>query len=185
MTGQATKVLGVISLHLTYNKLKGKAFTYVLIVCVAAVWGLIIYRVYAAASEDDERSLVTSSSKPQYIKIIDHQDDQVSLNLNYRDPFNVVAGYESDYEKKDAQSVSAVNRAKLIPIKSPVVWPTISYGGYINNPDTKQKTALLTVNGNSVLLKEGQSTYGLKLLKNSVDSLKIQFQGETKIIKIK
>lgn len=164
-------------------------FTYVLIACVAAVWGLIIYRIYAGLSEDDSLVPVTVAPKVPYFKMVDHQSDLVELDLNYRDPFTAVAGYEHVPEKKDEitsrPSVQNVSPIKPVVQKPQVNWSTVQYTGYVYNPDNKQKMVLMAINGNSALLKEGQTAHGLKLLKNFGDSLKVQFLGETKFIKIK
>lgn len=168
---------------------KGKTFTYVLIICVAAVWGLIIYRVYAGMSEEDDVTPIVSTPKVPFFKMVDHQQDAVELDLNYRDPFLASAGYETVQEQKSNLPSALVpqqiqsNRSAMP--KPQVNWSTVQYTGFVNNPDTKSKMALVAINGNSALLREGQSAHGLKLLKNLGDSLKVQFQGETKFIKIK
>ena len=168
---------------------KGKTFTYLLIVCVAAVWGLIIYRVYAGMSENESLSPVAGSPKVAYFKMVDHQQDTVELNLNYRDPFVASTGFETALEDKKSMISTPVQKQvqpmSSVAQKPQVNWSSVQYTGFVNNPDTKQKAILISVNGNSVLLKEGQSAHGLKLLKNMGDSLKVQFQGETKFIKIK
>lgn len=165
--------------------MKSKKFTYVLMACVAAVWGIIFYRIFVAVSEEDAPIMAGTVTKTAYFKMVNHEEDPVSLNLDYRNPFSSsTAGF---VEEKTVSAVR-VNVASPQPPFMPkpqVNWSGVSYSGYINNPSTKQKLAILSVNGKEVMLSEGQSANGIKLLKHTGDSVKVQYQGETKYIRIK
>lgn len=168
---------------------KGKTFTYVLITCVAAVWGLIVYRVYAGMSEDGALPPIAKSVKVPYFKLVDHQNDQVKLELGYRDPFAVPNSVEGSPRERAEPTLGLPRNSQPQrqhpPQKPQVNWATVQYTGYVHNPDSKQRRVLIAINGNTILLKEGESVQGLKLLKNFGDSLKVQYQGEIKFINIK
>ncbi|MCJ0743687.1 hypothetical protein [Pedobacter montanisoli] len=166
--------------------MKNKALTYLLIICVAAVWGVIFYRVYAGLSDEELPSLKTSTVKSAYFNEINHLHDTVTLNLNYPDPF-FTSSSDTYQEKKVSEDVlRSPAVVKTPPVQKPVInWAAIQYTGYINNPANKQKLAMLNIQGKEALLAEGQSANGLKLIKHLGDSVRVQFQGETKYIRIK
>ncbi|KIO77969.1 hypothetical protein TH53_05890 [Pedobacter lusitanus] len=166
--------------------MKGKKFTYLLIVCVAGVWGIIFYRIYAGLEQEDELPVaIVSKGKPEYFKLVNHETDRVALNLNYRDPFAVI----SSPVKSIADPAAVQHEVKLLstPVmpKPMVNWSAIQYTGYINNPSTKSRIAIIKVNGREGMLTEGQSLEGLKLIKNAGDSVKVRYQNSTKYISLK
>ena len=165
--------------------MKNKPLTYVLLLVVVVVWGMIIYRVFVAVSANDGADL------PQPIAAADKKEapndyapvkDTTKLMLNYRDPFGAA-------EDKDT-AVIAVN--KLIkmpsmaarPFVQPINWGFIRYSGYIVSAGSKKPLAMLSINGRNVTLAEGEQSDNVKLLRNAKDSVKVAFQGKTKFIKI-
>lgn len=166
--------------------MKNKAFTYLLIVCVAAVWGLIFYQIYKGLNDEELPSLKSSTVKTAYFNEINHLNDTVTLNLNYPDPF-FASSSDAYQEKKIIENMLKVPvTIKAPPVQKPLInWTAIQYTGYINNPANKQKLAMLNIQGKEALLAEGQSANGLKLIKHLGDSVRVQFQGETKYIRIK
>lgn len=165
--------------------MKGKKFTYLLIVCVAGVWGIIFYRIYTGLEQEDELPVsIVSKGKPEYFKLINHETDRVNLNLNYRDPFADVS-----FVVKEVSPVISgpVIKSSVMPaIPKPMVnWAAVQYTGYINNPSTKSRIAIIRVNGKEGMLTEGQSLEGLKLIKNAGDSVQVRYQNSTKYISLK
>lgn len=165
--------------------MKSKKFTYVLMACVAAVWGIIFYRIYVAVTEEDAPITAGPVAKTAYFKMVNHEEDKVALDLNYRNPFS--GGTSSFVEEKETPITATVKPMPQAPFmpKPQVNWGGVLYSGYINNPTTKQKLAILSINGKEAMLSEGQSANGLKLLKHAGDSVRVQYQGETKYIRIK
>ena len=165
--------------------MKGKKFTYLLIICVAGVWGIIFYRIYAGMSEEEEPvAIVEHGAKPEYFKLVNHETDQVELNLNYRDPFALAPPVIIETAKP--VTPSEFRMPNNMPIQKPQVnWSAIKYTGYIFNPSTKQQVAIMQVNGAEAMLAEGQSLNGLQLIKYAGDSVKVKYQNITKYITIK
>jgi len=168
--------------------MKGKKFTYLLIVCVAGVWGIIFYRIYAGLGQEDELPVSSMrKGKPEYFKLINHETDREVLNLNYRDPFAataIVTEVKSSIDPLDASHQVKVLAMSAMP-KPMVNWSAIQYTGYINNPITRSRIAIIMVNGKEGMLTEGQSLGGLKLIKHAGDSVKVQYQNSTKYISLK
>ncbi|OOQ58334.1 hypothetical protein [Mucilaginibacter pedocola] len=163
--------------------MKNKKVTYLLIVFVAVVWGLIGYRVFAALNSDEDGAVTPQKAAIVKEPIVDYTrpEDTVKLNFNYRDPFE--EGKEAPPVKVAALAAPvAVSRPAMPMGPPPINWGMIQYTGYIRNPDTKKLIALLTVNGKSLMLAEGEQGEGLKLLKNLKDSVKVAYQNKTKFI---
>jgi hypothetical protein len=164
--------------------MKSKKFTYLLLVCVAGLWGLIFYRIFNSMSDKELPVLPSSPKKMAYFKMVNHEEDQVDLKLDYRNPFSASSvEFITDVPKTTSmpKAIVPIN----MHIKVPVKWNSILYTGYINNPTNKQKVAMLTLDGKEFMLTEGQQSNGVKLLKYAKDSIKLQYQNETRYIKLK
>jgi hypothetical protein len=158
--------------------MKHKKFTYLLILGVVAVWGIIFYRIYGAIIDEDTPVVLTSKTKMEYFKMVDHDEDQVTLNLSYANPF--ANGSYEPVADHTVKIIDTKNNLKLKPITPPINWPNITYTGYIYNPTTKQKVAMLQINGREVMLSEGQDSFGVKVLKNAGDSVKVKYLNASK-----
>jgi hypothetical protein len=158
--------------------MKNKKLTYVLGLAVLIVWGLIIYRVIAVAGSDSAD--ITVAAAP--VKKEPYNDyavpkDTTHLLLNYRDPFGLVK------QKDTARASPGHNHKIAIMAPKPVFnWGFIKYSGYMRNPGSKKLLAILTINGRSVNMIEGETIDKVKLLRNMGDSVKVSCDGHTKFI---
>lgn len=163
-------------------QMKNKKFTTVLICCVVALWGIIFYRIYTAMGEQEEPMVQVAEKKVSYFKLVNHLNDKVVLTFDYRDPFsssNVVMPIET------TEALNKVPPNIQVTPKPQVNWQVIAYTGYINNINSKQRLAIMVVNGKEFMLAEGKSLNGVKLLKYAGDSIKVQYQSEAKYIRLK
>lgn len=163
--------------------MKNKKMTYFLGFIVLVVWGLIIYRVFAAGGSDDNQIAPTATLHPKEA----YNDyaipkDTAHLLLNYRDPFGII-------KTKDTVEIPLKNLIHKgvmnLPAKPAFNWGFIQYSGYIRNPDSKKMIALVSINGKNEMFSEGEVKDNVKLIKNFRDSIKISFNGTTKFIVIK
>lgn len=156
--------------------------TYLLLCAAAAVWGIIIYRLVSArAGEEDQAEFlhppVVHEAYDKYLP----KKDTTHLALSYRDPFPGKRMEPEQQQKPAAGTVPVTKPFK--PSPPPVNWSGIRYSGYFVNPKTKRIIAILTVNGKERMIAEGESLEGVKLLKNSLDSILVSWMGEKKYIK--
>lgn len=159
---------------------KNKKLTYLLICAVAGVWGVVGYRVFFSGGEDDYQfnpQPVVNKHEPydQYVV----QSDTFKLALNYRDPFLGITVPEPKVIPVSADPGNFVPP----PVKPMIDWAAIKYSGYITNPVTKKVVSILVVNGQERMLGEGELFQGVRLIKNSKDSILISWQGKQKYIK--
>ncbi len=152
--------------------------TYFLLLLVAVVWGLIIYRIVAVTGNDDDASsavAVTTIKEPYNDYEIPKDTSQ--LLLNYRNPFGLTAF-------KDTSKVPIKVKSSGRTGKPQIDWNFVKYSGYMRNPGSKKLIAILTINGKTVNMSEGETASQVKLLQNKGDSVKILFNGHTKFIAI-
>ena len=169
--------------------MKNKKGILFLIVSVAAVWGLIFYKVFTATGAEDTYSLPVAHTSVAYESLDDYklQDTDV-LQLNYPDPFlkaelQTLPVVTAEPEKANS-APGAFFSARQSTAKPQVNWPEISFIGTIQNAENKRRISLMKVNGKEHMLKEGDWTDGVRLLKNLRDSVLISYQQKTKFIKL-
>ncbi|NII83304.1 MULTISPECIES: hypothetical protein [unclassified Pedobacter] len=161
--------------------MKSKKTTYILICCVAGVWGIIFYRVFAGLAAEDNIPVNSKTIKEPYFNMTDHANDQVTLEMGYTDPFALANSAPEPIVK----SAVPVLPSMPVPIKPQVNWTGIIYSGQIYNRTEKKHVAIISVNGKEVMLSEGERANGLKFIKRVGDSIKVEYQNATKFLSIK
>lgn len=132
--------------------------------------------------EEEEPKVQVARKKVDYFKMVNHLNDKVSLEFDYRDPFSSNSMLATEETTVDINKVAP---PVILPPKPQVNWQAIAYTGYINNISSKQKLAMMVLNGKEFMLTEGQTLNGVKLLKYAGDSIKLQYQNETKYIRLR
>ncbi len=161
---------------------KNKTLTYALIIVVACLWGYIAYRIFSAVTtKDDDLPQPVKMEKEAY-NDYELPSDTTKLMLNYRDPFGILK--PKNTVVTHSKNPGAIKITTLAP-KPVMNWSFISYSGYIRNPATKKLVALISINGQSYALSEGESKSDVRLLRNLRDSIKISYQGKSKFIALK
>jgi hypothetical protein len=161
--------------------MKNKKLTYVLIFFVLVVWGIIIYRLFSAMNQDDDPPMAERVQIKESYNDFTVKKDTESLKLNYRDPFSSITKETPDTITKHP---IAINKVLKPVIKPGINWAAIKYSGYIRNPGSKKLIAIMEINGQSVMLSEGESAEQLTLLKNARDSVKVRYKDQVKFISV-
>lgn len=127
---------------------------YLLIGLVALIWGLIIYKVIRGLSGDDPPPAATKIKPPQTADTLSTYQLTIA---SYPDPFSnelitveeEITGTSVPGGAKTATGSMPANPqpAPVIAAPPPVPPPAIKYSGYIYNPQTRKKMAMITVNG--------------------------------------
>ncbi|HMR84491.1 MAG TPA: hypothetical protein PKE30_15215, partial [Niabella sp.] len=118
---------------------------YMLIGLVMLIWGLIIYKMVSGLS-DDGMPVSQEVYKPLPRKNTDTA--YALLADNYADPFFNEIEIEEDTISGNGSEMDVVSTVPPIyelPVTQTLVEPppSIKYNGYIYNPLTKQRTALI------------------------------------------
>ena len=158
--------------------MKNKKFTQaVLLVFVLGVWGTIFYKIYDKLRGDDEEPVPYEALNMGQVS--SGKLDTFQLLENYNDPFlnKPVSGSAIGSAHKGSSTANPV--VKSI-VKTPVttVAPQIKYLGLIKNKAGKKSVAIVSVNGASSLLQEGESAGNAKLLKLTNDSILVQIDKQ-------
>jgi hypothetical protein len=159
--------------------MKNKNVTYMLVIAVVVLWGVIIYRIAAAYSEDDYPPLTAPAARKMTRGDFAVKPDTARLLLNYRDPFGLMRKTDTVKPHNTAKSMAAAAH----PAPASIDWSFVKYAGFIANPGSKKIISLLTVNGVNVMLAEGEQAAGIKLIRNKRDSVMIGYKNKFKFIK--
>lgn len=158
---------------------------YVLIGLAVLIWGLIIYKVVSGLSGDDisepqqvHKPLVKSNIDTTYRLLAD----------NYADPFFNEIEIEADTiieTQPLSEPVNTLPATHVPPVTQAPIdpQPAVKYNGYIYNPATRKRTALITYNGRTMVVgvadKLDKKT---KIVKINDIELVISFNGKIIVI---
>jgi len=162
--------------------LKNKKVVYLLVPLNLLIWGFFGYRIYSAFTETD---LAITGKELQGSKIVIVKDSvSYKLAMDYQDPF-------LKDMKKEVYSNSSGNNAETIIKKAPPVKPApvivpkqipeIKYLGLIKNNSSGLSTALVSVNGQSKLIKQNEAMDGIVFKSFNKDSLVAKW-GKERIV---
>lgn len=146
--------------------LKNKKITFLLIVLVTLIWGLIFYKIYSnfGGGKREEKFL------PQSVVAVENAqgDSTFILSLDYPDPFLKGLGQQTD---------NPILTEVKNPINSQVVrWPLIEYRGLMTNNSKNGSTGLLKVQNSNLLVKQGLVYSAIKIRTITKDSILLEYQ---------
>jgi len=149
-----------------------KTLKYILIIGVAVIWGIIIFRIITAQNEGAIKREVTAppkSAQPIY--------DSFSLNADYPDPFL------PDTTLILPASQSKKNNAAQIQTNAPIEQSKpdinfIQYIGMISNPQKKIKVAIVQMHGREYLVREKEEFGEVTFLRIEKGGLSVLIKGK-------
>ena len=145
--------------------LKNKKITYLLIILVMLIWGLVFYKIYSKFG--GSKRIV--KSLPKSVGSIESSpgDSIFTLVLDYPDPFLKAGGQASDLHSQTAANT---------PQKPAIVWPAIEYRGYVVLSNKKERTGLLKIQNSDLLVKQGKEYFGVKIRTITKDSIFVAYK---------
>jgi hypothetical protein len=162
--------------------LKNKKAVYILIPLNLLIWGFFIYRFYTSYYESNTSE---PSVKLQATKVESIRDSIVyTLSLDYKDPFLKENGrsIQNTYAENNSKPAEL---KKVAPPPPPVIppkqLPDLKYLGLIKNTNTGMTTALVSVNGQSRMIKANESMDGIVFKSFNKDSLVAKW-GKERIV---
>jgi len=150
-----------------------RKFTYLLLVIVIIIWGVIFYRLFFLRTKS-ERVIINLTEQKPHMKIT---SEPYELIADYRDPF---------FEQRVVKHVPPILIANHsiephLPLKGQVEILPLKFVGLIQNPSTKKQITLINFEGKDFMMGKGDTKNGVTLLEISADSIKVKYQGTTKI----
>lgn len=141
--------------------------TYLLLIIVVAVWGLIGYQIYNHLNPDVPSVKKVFAKK--YIPKIQVKKEKYTLKGAYRDPF---------LGKMVTQKTTKRRQEK----KPTMPFPSIQYNGVVQGG--KNTSYIITVDNQQEILKVGKTFQKITLVYANSTKIKVRFQGVTKVIQL-
>ena len=165
--------------------------TYLLALLVVFIWGVILQRVLVQVDPEEEAPTVQNVNNPVNEKLPRMQPDTFSLLLDYPDPF--LKGDKKVPEQTSAStdprplpqsgSAGAALVESSLPVRQPEPAEQISYLGFVQNPLSKKRIAIINYNSRETMLSEGESFGKIQLLHILEGAVKIRVGKQLKHIK--
>ncbi len=164
--------------------LKNKKAIYILIPLNIFIWGFFVYRIYLAYNQFDAPHTVDKNNLST--SVIEKDSVCYQLKLNYKDPFlknTIKAFVKQNYITQDVKLATQktkndnVKNANVVPKNA----PDIKYMGLIKNTNSGKSAALVSINGQSRLVKQNELVEGILFKWFTKDSLVAKY-GNDKIV---
>lgn len=149
--------------------MKSKTSLYILLPVVFIIWGLLIWRIVGAFSEEvySLPQAPVNPSTPQNVIL----KDTFSLLEVERDPFLNIP-----YKKQEPIKKTTVAKPQEIE------WPSISYLGLVTETGVSSGIHIIKINEQQFLLKPGNEAEGVKLLRTNGNTISLAYRGSRKNI---
>jgi len=154
--------------------MKNKKTVYLVLPVVVGLWALVIYKVVNIYSASEKAVVSTSSFVPPVF--VSNTMDTFSITANYRDPF--LGKTEVPAVKKTP--VVAPPPKKVI---EPTPWPAVTYGGVIKSRKSNEQLCMVSINGQTNFMKEGDVISDVLLKKIYKDSIDVVFRKEKRVVR--
>ncbi|WP_299223898.1 hypothetical protein [uncultured Psychroserpens sp.] len=152
--------------------MKNKKKTYILLVLVVSVWGIIGYKIVTGINPKLPEQKQQNYSPIKKFKV-DTKIDTFSIQPVDKDPFLGIV------TRKRSQS-------KITKIKSQTTpWLLIEYLGMIKHSNREQNVYVISINSKQYLFKKGQIKNDVKLLYGNNDAVMLRFNKQQKMFKRK
>jgi Tfp pilus assembly protein PilP len=155
--------------------LKGKGAIYILIPVNILVWGFFIYRFYTAYTEGD---VTIEDSNTQVIKLDELKDSiDYKLSLSYKDPFLREGEKRKEHSSNNSKTNNPVQKEKVVKtptVSVPKIQTEIKYFGLVKNNTTGISTALISINGQTHLVKKGDVINGITIKSISNETIELK-----------
>lgn len=151
----------------------------IMLVVVALIWGLVIWRFMAGGKDN---SGVYSSSDVMDIPMVDGDftPDSFSLSLDYRDPF--LGGFQARKAEPSIDFAATPVQVTPAPVApkaaEPPAWTHFKYHGIVRDTKNDRRTGLLTADGRMIYVDEGMQYTGFKVIRIYADSIHIRTDAE-------
>jgi hypothetical protein len=164
--------------------LKNKKIIYLLIPLNIFVWGFFVYRFYTAYNEIDEvpqKEIMPGFNRAELKDSISYK-----LNFTYKDPFLKESFISSSHHDQSSAESPVTSMKPISPTQittSAKQLPDIKYMGLIKNTNTGAVTALISLNGQSKIIKLNDVIEGISFKAFTRDSLVARWGKERLVLR--
>lgn len=163
-----------------------KWITWLLGVLVVGIWGLIMQRVFSGMGDRETPQIKQAERSSDHEKLPELQPDTFRLALNYPDPFTGEPSAEKPVGHPVSGPVKTVAPAQPLTAVAPAPpdpMEQVSYLGFVQNPESKKRVAILNAGGKEMMMSEGEHAGPLQLIRISGPEITIKYKNKLKQIK--
>ena len=144
--------------------LKGKKGVFILIAINFLAWGSAVYRFVSAYSDADDSVSMNESPKIKLDVVKDSLN--YKLRSNYEDPFLKAEPKQRYFTQSNSNQQNNNSAPRIVTQKQPTVAPqiqipVIKYLGSVKNTTSGIATSIITLNGQSKLVKPNETIEGV------------------------
>lgn len=157
--------------------------TYALLSLVVGLWGYIIYRIFAAVSDEDQGPRIAQKNFVQNVSDLSYynQKKTTALLLNYPDP--MLKTMVSDTVPLVPTVPSPTNYvAPPVQNYQPEPQINVQYIGFIENLTDQKPTAIVMIMDKQYMMNVGDEQNGVKLTAIKQGQITIKAYGKNKTI---
>lgn len=151
--------------------MKNKTKTYILLVAVLTIWGIVGFRMVSTLNPDTPK-VVQQDETVLFTPKTEADVERFDVQPSERDPF-----LGTMYTQKKTKA-----KPKVLHKKEPLVWPAILYHGDVSKQGSNAKICVISINGQQHIIKVNQKMDGVKLLKANSTEILVSYKGATKSI---
>ncbi len=169
------------------KKKANKKTTTLLVLAVAAIWGVIGLKLYTGITTDSDENFTIPKQRAVKLKTT-----TLPLVLDYKDPF-----LNTDKHLRTPKKTANTRGHSQTPVNTrghartrantrehtAITWPKLVYLGQIKNLSTHKVSAMLQCNGQTEILDIGTQWQEVKLISCQPDSAQLEFQNAKKWIR--
>lgn len=170
--------------------MKNKKLLYILVPVNILVWGLIGYRIYVYTNESPEYTFEEGTTDSLSVQTL--VTDSFTLLCDYSDPFLGRTGsffsdfFESSYEEMETDFIESENNPRNNSSNDnkaqTLKWPSLQYGGLVENARSEKKVGIMQINGSKYLVEEKQVYNNVLIRTLFKDSVQLVYSGNPKTI---
>ncbi|MFB3389831.1 hypothetical protein [Flavobacterium sp. LAR06] len=165
-----------------------KKINIILIIVVLALWGTVGYRALNRQFTNN-KVILEKQNKLNNAAITQTDKDTFKLVKINRDPF-LNKQFQTVIETQKAiTSYHKVAKKVVVPNVPKgdpnLLWPRLSYHGYIGSKERNEDLVLLTIDSKLSKLKLNYPVNGLVVKKRYKDSIEVFFNAETRMIRLR
>lgn len=167
-----------------------KRINIILLLVVLGLWGTVAYKTITQFFFPKQVTVIQEqfNANPS---IGEHKKDTFNLTLINRDPFlnkqnnNKPLAVQRNIVEKNLNVRPKVKTPIIIKEKPVIIWPVISYYGYIKSKIKADELIMVKVDSRLYKIRKNDEVDNVIIKKIYKDSIEVIFNKEKKIIKIK
>ncbi|GMN06265.1 hypothetical protein MTsPCn5_16540 [Croceitalea sp. MTPC5] len=133
------------------------------------IWGIIGVKIFSALSPNEQEN--APMKEVTFTKVTTLKRDTFSIVADYRDPFLGTLPKKKSLKKPIIKKKEVQKR-------------NVTYTGSIIDNNSKNSVFFIAIEGEQVLLKNGQTHEGVTLLKGTAKSIRIRYSGVIETIQL-